>query len=164
MKNVQKQNQEEPKGSLQKRILWGSFTLSFVAIVVSLLAILMIQKGARSLDEVTEISQRVVMKGGSSDMDVSRQIELCQTEAVRSNKAATALLMGLIIGAPAVSWLLSRTSRRAVVAPVTECVCFVDDVCKGGFPERLPADRNDEIGLLARKLNPLGLYSPPLAA
>ena len=147
------ENQERVRGGLQRRMLWGTLAIALVAIVISLSAILMIQKGARSLGEVTKICENVAMKAGLLEMDVSSQIEALRKDAANSSHSATVLLMGLMIGAPVASWILSKKSRDAVVGPVTECVCFVENVCKGDLKERLPVDKNDEIGLLSRKLN-----------
>jgi len=146
MNELPTDDQEKPQGGLLRKMVWGTFTIALVAIVISLSAILMIQKGARSLGEVTKICENVAMKAGLLEMDVSSQIEALRKDAANSSHSATVLLMGLMIGAPVASWILSKKSRDAVVGPVTECVCFVDNV-------RLPADKNDEIGLLSRKLN-----------
>jgi methyl-accepting chemotaxis protein len=113
----------------------------------------MIQKAAMDLDAVTEISQKVALRAMPADSQWPREIELLKNDGVRSSMTATVLLMGLMIGAPAASWVFSRTGKNAVVVPVEKCVCLVDEVGKGNLGERIPEKGHDEIGLLARKLN-----------
>jgi len=153
MKKASGKAHEEVRGGLQKKIIWVTFALSFGAIVISLSAIVMIQKAAMDLDAVAEISQEVALRAVPEDSQLPGEIEVLKSDAVRSSTAATVLLMGLMIGAPTASWIFSRKGKSGVVAPVTRCLCLVDGVRKGDLGERIPEESNDEIGLLARKLN-----------
>ncbi|MDY6951521.1 MAG: methyl-accepting chemotaxis protein [Thermodesulfobacteriota bacterium] len=153
MKKASGETDEEVRGGLQKKIIWGTFALSFGAIVISLCAIVMIQRAAMDLDAVAEISQEVALSGMATDSELTHEIEVLKSDGVRSSTAATFLLMGLMIGAPTASWIFSRRGKSAVVTPVAQCLCLIDGVRKGDLGERIPENRNDEIGLLARKLN-----------
>jgi len=153
MKKASGTAHEEVWGGLQKKIIWGTFALSLGAIVISLSAIVMIQKAAMDLDAVTEISQTMALRAVPTDSQLPREIEVLKSDAVRSSTAATVLLMGLMIGAPTASWIFSRRGKNGVVLPVTRCLCLVDGVRKGDLGERVPVESNDEIGLLARSLN-----------
>jgi len=153
MKGVSGKAHEGVRGRLQKKIVWGTFAVSLGAIVISFWAIVMIQRAAMDLDGVTEISQRVAVAAGAADRELPREMEVLKSHAVRSSTTATLLLIGLMIGAPTVSWVFSRRGKKAVVVPVTRCLCLVDGVRKGKLGERIPAESNDEIGLLARSLN-----------
>ncbi len=114
MNERQRADQKRVQESRQKKGRRGWLALSMSIIAVSLFAMVMIQKSGANFREVTEISQEVATKAGSSGSQVSDRIEALNKNAICCRTGATLVLIALMIGAPAASWFLSKQGKSEI--------------------------------------------------
>ena len=73
--------------------------------------------------------------------------------AQESSRTASQLMLSLLLSGAVLAAGLSVLAARTISRPLRAAVEVLVAVADGDFSQRLPADRNDEVGRLARSLN-----------
>lgn len=93
-----------------------------------------------------------VERGGRPFGAVVVTVSLASVEQIRVRGRLVALAAGLF-AAGAVTWLLHLLTRRYIHRPIAAIKATMERAARGELGARAPVERDDEIGVIARRLN-----------